>query len=77
MQVGWLRPGDEVTLNFPVPKRVIHRVIGEMTYELVLQGSNVVSIDPKGVAYPLYEDQPTGRLVDKARFIPENEEMIW
>jgi len=77
VQVGFLKPGDEVTLTFPVPERTIHRVIGEIPYKLVLRGSNVVSIDPKGVAYPLYENQPVGKLIKKTRFIPNVHEIIW
>ena len=55
----------------------MHQVIGEIPYKLVLRGSNVVSIDPKGVAYPLYEDQPVGKLTKKARFIPRIRDVIW
>ena len=77
VQVGFLKPGDEVTLTFPVPERTLHRVIGEIPYKLVLRGSNVVSIDPKGVACPLYENQPVGKLTKKARFIPKIREVIW
>ena len=77
VRVAWLNEGDKVTLTFPVPERVIHRVIGEIPYKLVLRGSNVVSIDPKGVALPLYENQPTGKLVRKTRFIPQIKRLLW
>ena len=77
VRVAWLNEGDKVTLTFPVPERVIHRVIGEIPYKLVLRGSNVVSIDPKGVALPLYENQPTGKQVRKTRFIPQVKGIIW
>jgi hypothetical protein len=36
----------------------------------------VVAIDPPGVAYPLYQHQPTGKLVEKACFIPAKN-VIW
>jgi hypothetical protein len=65
-----LQSGDEVTLEFPVPERTIHRVIGRRPYKLTLRGSNVVEIDPPGVVYPLYRDQPKGKLIPKTRFIP-------
>ena len=76
VRVGWLKSGDRVTLTFPVPERTMHRVIGEIPYKLVLRGSNVVQIDPGGVAYPLYEDQPSGQLVKKTRFVPQRQ-VIW
>jgi hypothetical protein len=60
-----------------VPERVIHRVIGEMPYKLVLRGSDVVAIDPKGIAYPLFEDKPTGKLINKTRFVPQVRDVIW
>lgn len=77
VHVAWLNPGEQVTLTFPLPERVVHRMIGEVPYRLVLRGSNVVSIDPKGVALPLYEDQPTGIPGRTARFIPQTRQMIW
>jgi hypothetical protein len=77
VKLRWLRPGDRVTLSFPLPERVVHRIIVQKPYKLVLRGSNVVSIDPKGVAYPLYENQPTGKGVRKTRFVPEVKRVIW
>jgi len=77
VRVAWLNEGDKVTLTFPVPERIVHRVIGEIPYKLVLRGSNVVSIDPKGVALPLYENQPTGKQVRKTHFIPQVKGIIW
>ena len=38
LRVGWLKPGDRVTLEFPVPQREVHRVLGEIPYNLVLRG---------------------------------------
>jgi hypothetical protein len=77
LRIGWHKPGDKVTLTFPVPERTLHRVIGEMPYKLTLRGSNVVSIDPRGVACPLYENLPTGNLVHKARFVPDIRGIVW
>ncbi|MDP6439762.1 MAG: glycoside hydrolase family 127 protein [Candidatus Brocadiia bacterium] len=77
LKMAWLRPGDRVTLTFPVPERVVHRAIGEAPFKLVLRGSNVVSIDPKGTACPLYESTPTGELVTKTRFIPAVGGLTW
>ena len=77
VKIGWLRPADVVTLEFPVPQRVMARVIGELPYKLTLRGSNVVDIEPKGIGYPLYENQPTGKLVKKTRFVPSQRHVIW
>ena len=77
VRVAGLNEGDQLTLTFPVPEQIVHRVIGEIPYKLTLRGSNVVSIDPKGVALPLYEKQPTGKDVRKTRFIPQVKQLIW
>lgn len=77
VHLGWLHPGDQVTLTFPVPERTIHRVIGEIPYRLTLRGSNVVDIDPPGHAYPLYANQPTGELIRKTRFLPRIDQIVW
>ena len=71
-----LRPGDVVGLTLPVPERVIHRVIGRRPYRLTLRGSQVVAIDPPGVAYPLYQNQPQGKPIQKTRFVPAKK-LIW
>jgi len=77
IRVAWLNEGDQLTLTFPVQKRVVHRVIGEIPYKLALRGSNVVSIEPKGDALPLYEDGQTGKQIRKTRFIPQVKRIIW
>lgn len=77
IRVAWPNPGDQLKLLFPVPERVVHRVIGEIPYKLVLHWSNVVSIEPKGVAFPLYLDELTGKQVRKTRFIPQVKRIIW
>jgi len=77
LRIGWLNPGDQVTLTFPVPERTIHRVIGEIPYKLTLRGFDVVAIDPKGIALPLYENRSTGKLLQKTRFVPELSGIIW
>jgi hypothetical protein len=74
--IGGLKAGDEVELTFPVPERTLHRVLGRRPYKLTLRGSNVVAIDPSGVACPLYQRQPTGKLVGKTCFVP-SKKVIW
>ena len=77
LKIRWLKPGDEVVLQMSVPQRSIPRVIGEMPYKLEIRGSNVVDIEPKGIGYPLYANQPTGKLISKTRFIPKIRDLIW
>ena len=77
VRVGWLKPGDEVTLTFPVPEYTLHRVIGEIPFKLGMRGANVVSIDPRGVACPLYENLPTGKVISKVRFVPTRQGIVW
>jgi hypothetical protein len=77
VKLAFLQPGDQVALAFSVPERTIHRVIGEIPYKLRMKGSNVVSIEPRGTAYPLYEGQPSGKTERKTRFVPSTRDIIW
>jgi len=76
LAIEGLKEGNEVEVTFPVPERTLHRVLGRRPYKLTLRGSNVVAIDPPGIACPLYQRQPTGKLVEKACFIP-SKKVIW
>jgi hypothetical protein len=76
LAIEGLQAGDEIELTFPVPERTLHRVLGRRPYKLTIKGSNVVAIDPPGVACPLYQRQPTGKLVEKACFVP-SKKVIW
>ena len=75
--ISGLKPGGDVTLTFPVFERILDREIAGKTYRIKLRGSNVVEIEPKGIACPLYANQPTGKLVKKTRFIPRIEHITW
>jgi DUF1680 family protein len=74
-QVGALKPGDVATLSFPIFERtdVVH--IEKERFTLVRKGNEVVSIEPSGRYYPLYqrqhyrEDTPRWRKV--SRFISD------
>jgi hypothetical protein len=65
-----LRPGDRVELSMPMTEHTHHRVLGDLPYALTLRGANVVNIEPRGMALPLYEHQPAGAPVERQRFIP-------
>ena len=56
-QVGSVGPGAVATLSFPIGKRtdVVH--IEKQRFTLVRKGNDVVSIEPQGRYYPLYQRQ--------------------
>ena len=77
LRLGTLRTGERATIEFPVPERTEHRVIGEIPYKLRFRGANVVEIDPPGSIYPLYEHQPSGSCSTATRFVPSHRSIIW
>jgi len=76
LDLGRLAPGATVSLTFPVPERTFFRLIFNAPYKLTMRGANVVAIEPRGEARPLYAQQPTGRPVTKRRFIP-SKRVLW
>ena len=76
LAVSSLSPHDEVVFTFPVVDRKINRVIARWPYRLTLRGSQVVGIDPPGKGYPLYREQPQGKLIEKQRFVAAKK-VIW
>jgi hypothetical protein len=53
---GPFKPGDTVTLTFPISERIVSNVrIGGSNYTLILKGNTVVSVDPPGRFYPIYQ----------------------
>jgi hypothetical protein len=78
VKVGPAKPGDTVTVTFPISERIERNVrMGGVDYTLALKGNTVVSVDPPGKFYPLYERKKY--LASRApwrkvtRFIPEQE----
>jgi len=69
VNVGPVKPGDRVTITFPIRERIIKERIGPVTYTLVLLGNTVISIDPKGKNVPLYQ----GRERYRAKEVPWKE----
>jgi hypothetical protein len=55
VEVGELKNGDRVTIEFPIVERSLFKVIGDVPYRLTLKGNTVVDIDPPGTIYPLYQ----------------------
>ena len=76
VEVGHAKPGDTITVKFPISERTVQETIGGVSYKLEIRGNTVLSIDPPGRNGPLYERtyyrQPVKwRKVD--RFVPERE----
>lgn len=75
--IDWLTKGDTVVLTFPIKESTMFRVIGEIPYKLVVRGSNVTSIDPGGVALPLFQNQSSSKLICRERFISDTSKILW
>ena len=74
VEVGHAKPGDTITVKFPISERTVQETIGGISYKLEIRGNTVLTIDPPGRNGPLYERayyrQPVKwRKVD--RFVPE------
>jgi hypothetical protein len=75
VEAGHAKPGDTITVKFPISERTVQETIGGISYRLEIRGNTVVSIDPPGKNGPLYERtyyrQPVKwRKVD--RFVPDS-----
>jgi hypothetical protein len=77
VNAGPARPGDMIVITFPIHERMVKEKLGNTLYTLVLKGSTVVSIDPRGTNGPTYErpeyreGQVRWRKV--LRYVPEQE----
>jgi hypothetical protein len=80
LNLGGGKPGEIVSLTFPIPEHSTKETIGNTPYTLGLKGNTVVNIDPPGINGPLYQrsyylsQQAPSRKVE--RFIPE-ESIAW
>lgn len=77
LRIDGLKPGDVVEITFPMAEQTLTRVIGDLPFTLKLRGSNVIDIDPRGTAIPLYVRPPEGIDVKKERFLPALRKIIW
>ena len=55
LEVGYFKPGDKVSVAFPIAERTQRETIGGRPYTLTLKGHDVVAIDPPGKYRPYYE----------------------
>jgi hypothetical protein len=72
--IGYVEPGNLVTVNFPIFERTVNTIIGNVPYTLTIKGNNVVSINPYGTWYPFYQRahyrENQVRWVNRERFVP-------
>jgi hypothetical protein len=79
VDLGHAKPGDTVTVKFPISDRTVQERIGGVSYKLEIRGNTVLSIDPPGRNGPLYERayyrKPLAwKKVD--RFVPDHA-IVW
>lgn len=55
IHVGNAKPGDIITIQFPLPERKTKETMGGVDYTLEIRGNTVISIDPPGRNGPLYQ----------------------
>ncbi|MBN1918822.1 MAG: hypothetical protein JW889_13030 [Verrucomicrobia bacterium] len=74
LEVGGLKPGDVITIQFPLIEKTVFRVMGDVPYKVTLQGNTVVDIDPRGTVCPLYQrdhyKQHRAPMKKTTRFVP-------
>ena len=79
-EVGEVKPGDVVTVTFPISERIDKIYVEKRPYTLVRKGNDVVFVDPPGRYCPLFmrdhyrEDATRWRRA--ARFVCD-EEIHW
>ena len=55
LEVGRMRPGDVVSVRFPIGETSKYLEIEKSLYRVVIRGADVVEIDPPGVRGPFYQ----------------------
>jgi hypothetical protein len=72
--VGSVESVDVVTITFPIFEKTVETTIGNVPYTLIIKGNDVVSIDPPGKWYPLYQRakyrENQARWINRERFVP-------
>jgi hypothetical protein len=75
VELGHAKPGDKISVKFPISERTVHETIGGVSYKLEIRGNTVLSIDPPGYNGPLYERtyyrQPV-KWRKVSRFVPDH-----
>lgn len=55
LNLGAAKPGEMLTVTFPISTRRTTETIGNVLYTMEIKGNTVISIDPPGKNGPLYE----------------------
>ena len=55
LNLGSAKPGEMLTVTFPISTRQTSETIGNVRYTLEIKGNTVIGIDPPGKNGPLYE----------------------
>jgi len=80
-QVGEVKPGDAVTLQWPIGERIVREKLWATDYTLILKGNTVVLIDPPGRYYPFYQRdhyrEDRVRWVRRERFVASRSDLHW
>jgi hypothetical protein len=54
-QIGDVKPGDIVSVRFPISERTVNETIDREDYTMVIKGNDVIQMDPPGKNYPYYQ----------------------
>jgi hypothetical protein len=66
VNAGAGKPGETLTLTFPLPARTVKETLGTVEYALEMKGNTVISVDPAGT---------NGAIYQRARY--KSSEMPW
>ena len=80
LQAGQVRPGDMVTVSFPIAETSKHLEIEKQLYHGVIRGADVVNMDPPGSRGPFYQRDHyrTGQIHwRKVQRFAASEELNW
>ena len=80
-QLGDVKPGDVVSLRFPISERTVKETIDGVEYTMGIKGNDVVHMDPPGKNYPYYQRkghyrENETRWLKRPRFV-SSQEIHW
>ena len=70
-----VKPGDRITVTFPISERSVKVRIGGDDYSYTLRGNTVISVDPPGKNHPIYQREyyrSDVRWRTVSRFVPSD-----
>lgn len=80
-QVGGVKPGDAVTLTFPISERTVKETLYGTEYTMTIKGNSVVAMDPPGKYYPFYQRahyrENEVRWVKRKQFVSARPSLHW